>query len=163
MPSLRKAHLHTRVLAALGKDVADHGAIDTAPMPVEIAGVIPLVVWAFTLTNPPGGRHPLESKIQLIVPGQKRGERGNLTGPPSHFRLLIGVHPEEDLFVLWDAYKQNDFTWSKNVQVRGELLWDAQVQGISSGSRELATGTETVIAASANRLRDAILLRIETD
>ena len=38
--------------------------------------VVPLAIWAFTLTNPPGGRHPAESKIQLIMPGQRRGELG---------------------------------------------------------------------------------------
>lgn len=163
MPSLTKAELHTRILASLGSHVVAKGSVDSVPLPLEVTNVVPLAIWAFTLTNPPGGRHPAESKIQLIVPGQGRRDRANLTGPPERFKLLVGVHPEDDLYVLWDAYKQRDFTWSKNVQVRGQLLWDAQVEGIATGRRRLANATETVIVARGDRLRDGIALRIEAD
>lgn len=163
MPALTKAELHTRILASLSSRVEAHSPIDSPPLELEIKGLVRLTVWAFTLTNPPGGRHPAESKIQLIVPGQGRSDRANLTSKPGRFRLLIGVHPGEELYVLWDAYKQRDFTWSRNVQVRGELLWDAQVEGISTGRRRLAAGLETVIVARGDQLRDAIAGRIETD
>lgn len=163
MPSLTKAELHTRILASLGADVVAKGSVDSVPLLLEVTDVVPLAIWAFTLTNPPGGRHPAESKIQLIVPGQGRRDRANLTGPPECFKLLVGVHPDDDLYVLWDAYKQRDFTWSKNVQVRGHLLWDAQVQGIATGFRRLRNGTETLIVARGDKLRDGIALRIEAD
>jgi hypothetical protein len=63
--------------------------------------------------------------------------------------------------VLWDAYKQSDFSWSKNVQVRGPIIWDAQLAGIATGQR--SSGRETVIAARGDQLREAIRLRIATE
>jgi hypothetical protein len=162
VPGLTKPELHERILAALG--VCPEGkSLDAVPLLMTIPKVaVPLAVWAFTLTHPPGGRHPAESKIQLIVPGQARGERGNFSGPQGWFKLLIGVHPDEDLFVLWDAYKQRNFAYSKNVQVRGPLLWDASVSGIAAGTRRVGGSQETVIVARGDHLGKAIKLRIDT-
>ena len=162
MSALSKRTLHERLLNALGVSI-DPNSIGDVPLLVSLPQVaVPLAAWAFTLTNPPGGRHPAESKIQLIMPGQRRGELGNFDGPPGVFKLLIGVHPTEALFVLWDAYKQKNFSWSKNVQVRGPLLWDASVAGIATGERRLAGGAETVIVSRSDRLVDAIKQRIDT-
>ena len=124
---------------------------------------MPLEIWAFTLTSPPGGRHPAESKIQLIVPGQSRHQRANFESQSNGYRLLIGVHPEENIFVLWDAYKQQDFPWSKNVQIRGPLLWDAALQGIARGHRRLITGLETVLVARGDHLAAAIRERVAAE
>lgn len=161
MPSVSKRILHARIVAALGSD-AQSASLDTVPLVLTVPSIaIPLAVWAFTLTNPPGGRHPAESKIQLIMPGQERGEPGNLEGPSGTFKLLIGVHPDEDLFVLWDAYMQRNFGYSKNVQVKGPLLWDAQLAGMAIGTRRLKSNLETVIVARSDQLIDAIKRRIE--
>ncbi len=161
MPGLSKQALHKRVLSAIDGDLESR-SLDDVPLLITVPQVaVPLAVWAFTLTNPPGGRHPAESKIQLIMPGQRKGERADFQGPAGTFKLLIGVHPRDDLFVLWDAYKQQDFAYSKNVQVRGPLLWDASVAGIASGARRLSTGTETVIVARSDHLLEAIKRRID--
>jgi hypothetical protein len=160
MPGLSKRDLHARLVTALGAK-ATPSAIDDVPLLLRVEGIaVPLAVWAFTLTNPPGGRHPAESKIQLMMPGQGNRQRGNLVDHSGGFKVLVGVHPTDDIFVLWDAYKQNDFTYSKNVQVRGPLLWDAALSGIAIGQRRLTSGTETVIVARGDRLAEAIKLRI---
>lgn len=162
MPGLTKPELHERILAVLGVG-PDGEFVGAVPLLMTVPQVaVPLAVWAFTLTHPPGGRHPAESKIQLIVPRQGRGTRGNFSGPPGRFKLLVGVHPDRELFVLWDAYKQSDFAYSKNVQVRGPLLWDASVSGIASGIRRVGGSRETVIVARGDHLGKAIKLRIET-
>ncbi|MDQ6883744.1 MAG: hypothetical protein M3077_05830 [Candidatus Dormibacteraeota bacterium] len=138
------------------------GSLDDVPLIINLPHVaVPLAVWVFTLTNPPGGRHPAESKIQLIMPGQVKGKRANFLGPAGAFKVLMGIHPRDDVFVLWDAYKQKDFPHSKNVQVRGPLLWDASVAGIATGTRRLATGVETVIVARGDHLLEAIKRRID--
>lgn len=163
MSGLRKRELHARILRALGLEPAQ-GNVASVPLLMTVPGVaVPLAVWAFTLTNPPGGRHPAESKIQLIVPGQSPGQRADFHSAHDYFKLLVGVHPTEDLFVLWDAYRQRNFTYSKNVQVQGPLLWDASVVGIAAGTRSLSTGSETVIVTRGDRLADAIKQRIETE
>lgn len=161
MSALGREVLHTRFIDALGSDVESHGPVDSIPLLIDVRAIVPLAVWGFTLTSPPGGRHPAESKIQLMVPGQGRRDRGNFQGPAGRFKLLVGVHPDDDLFVLWDAYKHRDFAFSKNVQVRGPWLWDAQVAGLASGTRRLSTGEETVYAARADHLRMAVERRIE--
>jgi hypothetical protein len=162
VPGLTKPELHERILAALG--VSPNGeSVNAVPLLMTIPQVaVPLAVWAFTLTHPPGGRHPAESKIQLIVAGQGRGRRGSFSGPPGRFKLLVGVHSDEDLFVLWDAYKQRDFAYSKNVQVRGPLLWDASLSGIATGTRRVGGEQETVIVARGDHLGKAIKVRIDT-
>jgi restriction-modification system family protein len=160
VPGLTKAELHERLVVALGARV-EPGSLDDVPLLIGVSQIaVPLAIWAFTLTNPPGGRHPAESKIQLIMPEQGRGEPGNFEGPVGSFKLLVGVHPGEDLFVLWDAYKYKDFAWSRNVQVRGPLLWDASVSGMATGTRNLATGLETVIVARGDHLIEAVKQRI---
>lgn len=161
MPALAKEELHERFLEAVGVHV---GWLTDVPLVVRVPEIaVPLAVWAFTLTSPPGGRHPSESKIQLIMPGQGRQEHGNLEGPEGAFKLLVGIHPTEDLFVLWDAYRHRNFAYSKNVQVRGPVLWDAQIYGLATSTRQLASGRETIIAARSDHLVAAIKQRINTE
>jgi hypothetical protein len=161
MPALTKAELHQRVIDALGAGVASREGVDEVPLLLTVPGLVPLAVWAFTITSPPGGREPTESKIQIMVPGQGRDERADFEGPAGHYRVLIGVHPDEDMFVLWDAYKHRDFAFSKNVQVKGKLMWEASIAGTATATRNLANSVETVIAARGDHLRDAIRLRMQ--
>jgi Methylase-associated X1 len=160
MPALPKSELHERILNAADADVEHCGPLDDVPFLLSLKGVVPLAIWAFTLTSPPGGRDPAESKAQLIVPGQGKGDRGSFDGPAGVFKLLIGVPADEDLFVVWDAYMHTNFAFSKNVQVRGELLWSAEVNGWSAGERRLATGPERVLVARGDHLVSVIRRRI---
>ena len=159
VPGLPKSTLNRAILDALGDSVESHGEEDRFPFPLKVKGVVSLAVFAFTITSPPGGRHPLESKIQLIAPGQGKGERGNLK-PGEGFPVLLGYKAEETLFVLWDAYKQVDFSYSKNVQVRAAPLQDALSLGIGRTTRKLSSGEETVIAARPDHLRQALAERV---
>lgn len=160
MTALRKSQLHQRVCAALGIEPPTE-RLDEVPLLIEPPGLTALAVWAFTLTDPKGGRHPSEAKIQLILPGQERGERRSFESDADRYRILIGSPRAGDLFVLWDAYKQTTFTWSKNVQVRGEILWRAEVDGLATGKR--LRGQETVIACRPEHLKTAIKARINTE
>jgi hypothetical protein len=157
---LSKPALHQAVLDALGEEVESHGPLEEVPFRLKTRGVLEVAIWAFNLTSPPGGRHPSESKIQLIAPGQGREERGNLDPPAGCAPILLGFGEEENLFVLWDAYLHVDFAFSKNAQVRARPLEDARTFGIGEMSRELRTGTERIIAARADHLRQALAERI---
>ena len=53
--------------------------VSNVPFLLKPTGLLPLAVFAFTVTDPPGGREATELKIQLIAPGQGRHERGNST------------------------------------------------------------------------------------
>jgi hypothetical protein len=67
------------------------------------------------------------------------------------------------MYVLWDGYKHEGFAFSKNAQVKGEVIWDASILGIARAERRLASGTETVIACRHDHFFEAIHERVTTD
>ncbi|WP_437487286.1 HNH endonuclease [Sorangium sp. So ce1014] len=73
-------------------------------------------------------RPPDEFKIQLILPGQARGDRGTLEcdSPPT---FLLGYSPDFGVFVAWEAAMHADFSFSKAVQVPEGLLSEARRTG----------------------------------
>jgi hypothetical protein len=123
-----------------------------------------LRVYLFNATRPPGGRPTGEHKVQLIMPGQKRGQRGRFDASDGRIVLLAGYAAEEDVFVLWDAGLYPDFAWSRNVQVKAQTLLAASAGKIASQQRRLRptegeTATETLIACPPSLLSDGIRLR----
>jgi hypothetical protein len=120
----------------------------------------------YNATRPPGGRPLGEHKVQLIVPGQKRGQRGSFDNSGGRIVLLIGYAAEEDVFVLWDAGVYTDFAWSRNVQVKAETIIQASAGKLATQERQLRPPkgqpiVEVVIAAKPRRLGEAIVRRME--
>lgn len=164
MPSLPKSVLAQRVVDALDQDLVSHGDVEEVPFRIEVQGLLPLALYAFTVSDPPGGREPDELKIQLIAPGQKRGERGNFDAPDDDaFVILLGYSQEYEVFVLWDAYKHRDFGWSKNCQIRLAPIKDAQISGLGYRDRTLGGGQlERIIVARPDHLGEALGERVRT-
>lgn len=101
-----------------------------------------------------------EHKIQLIVPGQERGARGNFDGSGGRIPLLIGYRADIEIFMLWDADLYVDFAYSRNVQVKPETVYEAFAKGIGKQKRNLRNQPpELVITADAGHLGQAILER----
>jgi hypothetical protein len=62
--------------------------------------------------------------------------------------------------MLWDAELYVDYSYSRNVQVKPETVYEAFAQGIGRQKRNLwSQPTEIVIAADARHLAQAILER----
>jgi hypothetical protein len=164
MPSLPKSVLAEHVIAALGSDLLSHGSAEEVPLRLNVRGLLPLAVYAFTVSDPPGGREADELKIQLIAPGHTRGTKGNFEAPDTDtYVILLGYSPDYDVFVLWDAYKHKDFAWSKNCQVRLAEIKQAQITGIGHRDRPLRGGvTERIIVAKPDHLAKALGERIRT-
>jgi hypothetical protein len=164
MPSLSKPVLANHVIAALGPELLSHGNTEAVPLTLDVRGLVPLAVYAFTVSDPPGGREVDELKIQLIAPGQKKRERGNFEQPDEEsYTVLLGYSPDYDVFVLWDAYKHRNFAWSKNCQIRLAPIKDAQITGIGRRERRLGDGaTEHIIVARPDHLAKALGERIRT-
>ena len=163
-----QAEMHRRFVAALGDLVVRHGPFDSKPLEVDLAPPLqPLIrVYLFNATRPPGGRPMGEHKIQLIVPGQKRGERGRFDDHDNRAVVLCGYVAEEDVFVLWDAALYEDFAWSRNVQVKVDTIIKATAGRIARQTRQLRRGdgetmVEQVLAATAGNLAEALELRRE--
>ena len=101
-----------------------------------------LKVYIFNCTAPPGGRSIDEYKVQLILDGQKRGERGRFDTSDGKTILIVGyATPFVDLsggiWVLFEFDKHIEFAYSANIQVYLRQILEtatiqvAQRQGIS--------------------------------
>lgn len=162
MRSIPKTTLHERILASANTEVEEHGPLDKVPFTVCLANLGYLAFYAFTLTSPPGGRPTGEYKIQLMVPGQKRGERGQLFLVEGAFNIIAGWSQDENVFSLWDAYAHESFAYSQNLQVKGNCIWLASTNGVSTCERKLrgGRGIETVVVCRAERFLEGIRTRI---
>lgn len=161
--------LHRRFVDALGAaHVRSHGAMDEKPFELDLAPPLPqrVRVYLYNATRPPGGRPLGEHKIQIIVPGQRRGQRASFDNGDGRIVLLVGYSAEENVFILWDAGLYTDFAWSRNVQVKPQTIIQASAGKLATQERLLRppNGTavsETVLAACARRLAEAIVRRME--
>lgn len=163
-----QTEMHERLIAALGKRVLRHGPTSAKPLEIDLGGQLPvrIRVYMFNATRPPGGRPTGEHKVQLIVPGQRRGERGSFDHGDDRVVLLVGYVAEEDVYVLWDAGLYSNFAWSRNVQVKVETIIEATAGKLATQFRQLrpAEGqaiVETLLAAPAERLAEAVDTRIQ--
>lgn len=163
-----QVELHRRFITALGPKVQSHTELDHKPLEAELLSPLPprIRLYIFNATRPPGGRPLGEHKVQLIVPGQKRGERAGFDQSGGRIVLLAGYAAEEDVFVLWDAGLYTDFAWSRNVQVKAPTIIQATAGKIAQQERRLRPSegpavTETLLACRPERLADAVARRVE--
>ncbi|NRF88430.1 helix-turn-helix domain-containing protein [Burkholderia gladioli] len=161
--------LHRRIVQALGSSgVRSHSPWDAKPFEMDLAPPLPqrVRVYMYNATRPPGGRPLGEHKVQLIVPGQRRGQRGSFDNGDGRIVLLVGYAAEEDVFVLWDAGLYTDFAWSRNVQVKAETIIQASAGKLATQERQLRPPSgrpivETVLAVKPRSLAEAIVRRME--
>ena len=159
---LAQADLHKLLIGSLGNVVLSHTKIEDKPLDVDLSPPLPhhSRIYIYNATHPPGGRTVGEHKIQLIVPGQERGERGSFDYSDGRFVFLVGFEREVGIFVLWDAGLYNNFAYSRNVQVRAETIYHALAFGVATQNRALwGRAKETIVACKPEVLRDAVLLR----
>jgi hypothetical protein len=166
---LPQEELHRRFIDALGpKSIRSHSALSSKPCEMDLEPPLPhlLRLYIYNATRPPGGRPLGEHKVQIIAPGQRRGERGNFDNTGGRVAVLAGYVAEEDVFVIWDAGLYTDFAWSRNVQVRTETIIAAAAGSLATQQRFLRPtngppSTETVIAAQPQLLAAALIRRME--
>ena len=164
-----QSELHRRLVAAIGQaNVRGHSKWDVKPFELDLVSPMPqrVRVYMYNATRPPGGRPLGEHKVQLIVPGQRRDQRGSFDHSGGRIVLLMGYSAEEEVFILWDAGLYTDFAWSRNVQVKAETIIQASAGKIATQERQLrpAPGKsviETLIAVKARRLTEALVRRME--
>jgi hypothetical protein len=78
--------------------------------------------------------------------------------------LLVGYEADVDVFILWDAGTYRSFPYSMNVQVNAETIFSAYAGKVETQLRTRRTPrtvTETVICCPAERLQEAIDLRLD--
>lgn len=156
--------LHERLINALNPYVEAHSDPDKKPLEIDLSHPLPrrCRLYLYNLTSPPGGRTLGEHKIQLIVPGQERGARGNFDFTDGRLVFLVGYGLSEDVFVLWDSGLYPDFAYSMNVQVKAESVFTAHTGKVVYQERCLHAGPrEIVITAPSRMLPEAIQGRAE--
>jgi len=163
MPALTKLALHNRIAEASSAWASVAGSLGQVPLLIDAPGFGAFALYAFTLTAPPGGRPIGEYKVQLIQPGQPRSARANLDLSDDRFAVIVGWSPEAQVFALWDAYAHASFAYSQNLQVRGDAVWIARTDGISSCPRTLRQerGTETVVVCRGDHLKEGLGARMD--
>lgn len=157
-PSLDARQLHAALLEALGDAVVSCSDVDRKPLELDLAAPLPsrVRIYMYTLTDPPGGRPVGEFKIQLIAPGQRKGDTASFDASDGRIVLLIGYHPGTNVFVLWDALLYPEFPHSRNVQVSGETVYGAFGGVVAFQERKLRTGIERVLAARGQKVAAAV-------
>ncbi len=167
MPALSNVSLCRRIRAALPDGTVFHTP-ENAIHPTEftVPGLGRVRAYLFTVTpdrSAPGARPPGEFKIQLIVEGQARSERGSLELGDAH-TVLLGFSPDFGVFVGWEARLYSSFAYSANVQVREPLLMEARNNGWAVASpRVLRKSTEVRVAFTAGNLLPYLRISREAD
>lgn len=161
-----QAELHRRFISALGDRLEKHTDIERKPLEIDLMPPLPsrARVYLFNATRPPGGRPTGEHKVQLTLPGQKRGERSKFDHSDGRIVLLVGYAAEEDVFILWDAGLYPDFAWSRNVQVKAQTIIQATAGRIACQARRLRPSNgealiEVLVACPSPLLAEAIQQR----
>lgn len=158
---LSKKALNTIFVEGLGDHVVWHSDISSSPLLVNLQPrKLRLRVYLWNCTNPTGGRALDEYKIQVILPGQKRGERGQLDYSDGRLPIIGAlVKDGEDIsFAFWDADKHNDFAYSGNMQVKANVIIESLFSKVSETIRN---NSERIVCARPQYLYDAIIRRME--
>ncbi|MFF4631578.1 hypothetical protein [Streptomyces griseorubiginosus] len=180
--NITPGYLHRVLVRALGASVAtppDEEALKHKPLVLDLGSPLPprLRFYLYQVTQHTSERQQGTYKVQLTsgitdrasgheIPrqGAKRArlhfDRAGNIRP-----ILMGYHPEWNLFILWDADLHDlgqGFSYSKSVYAPPELVGKALARGIFQTSRRLhAPATlENIIAVRPRRLPEALKLRI---
>lgn len=163
MPAIPEPVLHAKLRAALPAGSAFAHGTDVHPAEVTIPGIGNVRIYLWTITHVESDdRPPDEYKIQLILPGQARDDRGVLAvGDMPTF--LLGYSPDFGVFVGWEARLHTAFSFSSAKQIREGALDEGRRTGWAVAAvRQLRTGPEVrVVFNPANLphyLRESIRL-----
>ena len=127
-----------------------------------------LKVYIFNCTAPPGGRSIDEFKVQLILDGQKRGDRGQFDTSDGRTTLIVGyATPFVDLggglWVLFELDKHMEFAYSANIQVYLRQLLPALEKNVyvcQKHNQEILVISQRQYLLEALKERFAIDLRV---
>jgi hypothetical protein len=162
---LGRTMLNRLFVDSLGDAVLKTEDLDAKPLIIDLLKPYPLRlrVYLYNCTNPPGGRALDEYKIQVIVPDQQRGTRGSFDYSCGRMALLaayvcLSDEIADGVFVLWDATKHADFSYSANFQVKAETIIEALCIPVSASTRG---NNEIVLAARPQHLLSAIEKRMD--
>lgn len=164
---LTQKELHQLFLHDLGdcaEDVEDNGK-----KPLQAKLTYPfnreLKIYIFNCTAPPGGRSIDEFKVQLILDGQKRNERGKFDSSDGKTILIVGYAiPFVDylggFWVLFELDKHKEFAYSANIQVYLRQLLPALEKKFHVCQKQ---NKEILVVCQRQYLKEALQERFDID
>ena len=164
---LSAPQLNKLFVADLGEIYRLKSDIDKKPILISPATNEDIVykVYIFNCTNPPGGRTLDEYKIQLILPGQGRGNRGYLDESDGTVILLVGFaiydSCENGVWIIWETDRHREFAYSANLQVKMGTLLDTITNHVFF-TQKPGNG-EYIVVADREHLPQAVALRGKID
>lgn len=162
---LSKKRLNQVLLSALGSAVTYVEDAEGNPLQIDvnIPYKVQLRIYIYNCTNPPGGRTLGEYKIQPMIKGHQNGDKCHFDFSENRIPLVVGYAQilggaDDGVFVLWDAYKHDAFSFSANFQAKAQVIIDALSTAVAQGTK---TNGEVIVAAQSRHLLQAIAKRIE--
>lgn len=138
-----------------------------APKPIILnvpnLGRIRFYLWTTTPDASRTGRPQGEHKSQIIIPGTARGTAQHLDlGDIPTF--ILGYSPFYGVFIAWEAARHQDSGYSKNLQVKADLLEEANLTGWAIAEpRRTDNGEEVRASIHPSHLARFLRLSIEAD
>ena len=164
MPALPNSVLHAKLAAALPAATTFSDSQLIHPALAAVPGIGPVRIYLWTVTHVESEDRPQdEYKIQLILPGQGRSQRGrlDLADRPT---FLLGYSPDFGVFVGWEATMHEHFSFSAAVQVKEATLEEARITGWAvAPPRRVGGGSEVRVAFSPGNLTHYLACVVEAN
>lgn len=164
---LSKGELNRLIIEDLGDRVAWSSSMNSKTLLLDLERPKrKLRIYVFNCTCPPGGRALDEYKIQMIIEGQGRGERGRINVGDDRIPLIIGYacpfdDAKDGIYILWDTSFHMEFAYSASLQCYLDPMLQALSEDVvvcnKKGSRE------QMVVARRQNLSKAIEQRIRLD
>ena len=164
LPQKELHNLFLRDVGSIAEDVLDNGK---KPLLLHLSYPFnrDLKVYVFNCTAPPGGRSIDEYKVQLILDGQKRGERGKFDTSDGRTCLIVGyaspfIDPLEGIWVLFELDKHLEFAYSANIQVYLRQILPALEENVHVCQKQ---NKEILVLSQRRYLNEALQKRFDID
>ncbi|KHM52065.1 hypothetical protein SAMN02745671_01275 [Anaerovibrio lipolyticus DSM 3074] len=164
---LTQKELHSLFLQDIG--VYADAVMDNGRKPLRLHLKYPfnrdIKAYIFNCTAPPGGRSIDEFKVQLILDGQKRGERGRFDTSDIGTVLIVGyaapfIDVLSGIWVLFELDKHMEFAYSANIQVYLRQMLPALEKNVYVCQKH---NKEILVISQRQYLLDALIERFNID
>jgi len=146
---------HQAFVQVLDSHIIDPGE-PNVPFEVELKPPLPKNNRIFLLSL----THSTRDNEYNVQPIEPEGD-GELNLDIDAFVVLAGYNDEKDVFALWDADLQREFSYSQTIQIKESTLNKAVREGIARQKRRLrkTPHTEVALAARPDSLKEALIQR----
>ena len=162
-----KEELNGLIIEDLGDRVVWNSGINSKTLLLDLE--MPkrkLRIYVFNCTCPPGGRALDEYKIQMIIEGQSRGERGHINTDDGRIPLIMGYacpfdDDKDGVYIIWDKSFHMEFAYSANLQCYLDPMLQALSEDVVTCYKK--GNREQIVVARREHLTKAIERRIQLD